>query len=94
MDEYNAIEELDKLIGTLYQVRSFVLEPHCLCGMSCTAPSAVANKVCMPFGLPSRRALTPAVYASFKQASKVTVQRQACGQIKEWLGKHWDILLG
>ena len=92
VEEDTPIDELDKLIEALYQVRSL---NHTACVRhSCTAPSAVANKLCMTFGLPSRRALTPALYASFKQASKVTVQRQACDQIKEWLGKHWDILLG
>ena len=92
MEEDTPIDELDKLIDALYQVRSL---NHTACAQhSYMAHSAVANKLCMPFGLPSRRALTPAVCASFEQASKVTVQRQACDQIKEWLGKHWDILLG
>ena len=92
VEEDTPIDELDKLIEALDKVRSL---NHTACVRhSCTAPSAVENKLCMPFALPSRTALTPALYASFEQASKVTVQRQACDQIKDWLGKHWDILLG
>ena len=29
-----------------------------------------------------------------KQAQRVKAQQETCGEIWEWLGKHWDVLLG